>query len=544
MKNLILSFVILTASLNSVGQEINELHYLNANQINGIYQLGSEAAVLSMSEYRSIDKQDVYQLTYLSNHMATLEINIPENSQLVDVESNPEFSVLIFQTRNREQIVLVYISQDQTISYNTYSGEADYRSGGIEKTALNSIGNLVVVRHYSEMGIDAKGKTIVLEYGKEILNFDNTGNLKGRRLEKREGTVWSSIIGITPIPEGSVFMYELNDYKNKEYHLEVRICDNIGNIIGSHILTENGGYFPSDIISDNGKIILSGYYVKGSVFAARKTEGLFITMLNMDGSLQTMSTFGWDNLKSKLKDAKRSDFIFTGKMKVMVEKIEATNSGYKILCESYSSGGGTTTAEFLLGGNSTANQHVITVYDFVVFETDKSGELTSVNILPKEESNIDMGGVSKKTGSMEVSNLIKKYDVFPFKSYRDGKIIFVRYKNKVPFYAEMDVRTGAITEGGKITFEPVIEEKVDKDWEAAKSNSGMLNRLDKLSAKTEKFEKNVEKVGNKLEYGLEKIDRKFSPYGKSNAGYYMLSNKVVSYLINPDTYSVFYQYIN
>ena len=401
-----------------------------------------------------------------------------------------------------------------------------------------------MVRNYSEMGLDDKGKEVVLEHGTEILNFDKSGNLAGRRLEKAEGTVWSTVVGITPIPEGAVLMYELSDYKNREYNLEIRICDNIGNVTGTYNLTQDGGYFPTDIVSDNGNIVLSGYYVKGSVFSAQKTEGLFLTILDKQGGLQNRSTFDWDNLKSNLKETKRSDFIFTGKMKVMVEKIEPINSGYQIICETYSSGGGTTTAEFLLGGNSTANQHVITVYDFVVFQTDKSGELTSVNIIPKQECNIDMGGLSKRTGSMAMANLIKKYRVFPFQSYNNGKISFVNYKNHEPYYAELNVSSKEITEGKKITFEPVIEEKVDKDWEAAKSNSGALSKLDRFAQKTDNFSNKLDEAGKKLEYAVEKIDYVFRPYGKSNDGYYMLSNKVVSYLIHPDTYKVFYLYVN
>ena len=99
-----------------------------------------------------------------------------------------------------------------------------------------------------------------------------------------------------------------------------------------------------------------------------------------DGTVKAKNTFDWSIMKTKLKNTKRSDFVFSGKMNVMVEKIAVTETGYGIICESYSTGSGITGAELLIGGNS-GRELVLTVYDFILFDTDVNGSLLNVNIL-------------------------------------------------------------------------------------------------------------------------------------------------------------------
>ena len=96
-----------------------------------------------------------------------------------------------------------------------------------------------------------------------------------------------------------------------------------------------------------------------------------------------------------------------------MKKIAVTDVGYTIVGESYSSGSGITGAEFMIGGNSS-NEMVLTVYDFVLFDTDLNGNLLGVNILEKDECNIQMAGNSRSMGVVQLTSLMKKFKHFTF----------------------------------------------------------------------------------------------------------------------------------
>ena len=77
------------------------------------------------------------------------------------------------------------------------------------------------------------------------------------------------------------------------------------------------------------------------------------------------------------------------------------------------------------------------------------------------------------------------------------------------------------------------------------ANSNVLSKLDRMNAKLDKFAEKTETAMSKLEYGIEKVDVVFSPYAVSLSGQYILSDKkVISYLLDQDSYSIYYSYLN
>jgi len=542
MKKSILFLLICLPIANLFAQNYKEIPYINSSQVVGVYNIGKYAATLLNEGNRSVDQKDVYVLRYLDENTKSQEIAVDQDSRLFGVETADNVSIFIFN--GRQELSFVYVKPNARPVVKVIYTAENFQFYPVYESSINPNGNMVLLRSYAEIGKDMKGRDSIVERGIEYLNLNAMGDVTVNRLEPTDEELAFNVVSTFPTAAGNVFLMESNSRKKDKYELKLNICDKIGNLRGSYSLSQANTYFPSDIISDNGNFVVSGYYLKGNIFTAKKTEGLFVTVLNADGTQKNLNTFDWENIKTKLKDKKTGDFLFSGKMKVLVEKITTTSTGYSIVCESYTGGSGVTTAEFLLGGNS-GSEYVITVYDFVVFETNKTGELTNVNILEKEKSNIEVGGNLRNLRAIQMASTLKKYKVFPFRSIQGNDIVFISYKKNIGYYSTLNMSTGAISEGKEILIEPVIEEKVDKDWEAMKSNSGALSKLDKLSQKVDNFEKKVDEVGNNAVYGIEKIDQRFNPYEKATSGFFILNDgKSLVYLLNAETFSLYYDYLN
>ena len=171
--------------------------------------------------------------------------------------------------------------------------------------------------------------------------------------------------------------------------------------------------------------------------------------------------------------------------------------------------------------------------------------LLNVNILEKEASNIEMAGSSKNMGIVQMTSLLKKFNVLPFRGYDNGIISFINYKAKKGFYSTLNTGTGELSEGKSIDLTIVKTKTVDKDAEAFIAGSSALSKLERMSSNLDKFADITENAMKKLEYGIEKVDVVFSPYAKSNEGLFILSDgKVFSYKMDQDDYSIYYDFLN
>ena len=528
--------------MSSMAQGVKKKMYVNPAQVVGVYNYGQYAAALTREGTRGLDNKDLYTLHFMDDKVPSQEIAVPQGSNLFDVEHALQRGTMIFN--GRESVTLVTIEANKDPEYLEIETGENFNFSGISTSAVASTGEMVLVRSYGIRGVDDNGRAATIESGLEYINISASGEVSSKRLDPYVEGPDYRLVNIFPTSEGMVYLMEYNGRKKSEYDLKLTICDKAGDVKGEYSLAEEQTFFPSDIINDNGKLVMAGYYLNGTIYTSKKTEGLFVTILDGNGALQSKNVFDWENLKQKLKDSKRSDFIFSGKLNVMVEKIEVTGSGYGVVCESYAMGGGITGAELLIGGNS-GRELVITVHDFVLFETDASGQLASVNILEKEENNIQMGGTSKSMGAVQMTSLLKKYNVFPFRSYQDNTIAFINYKAKKGSYAEMNTSTGDIKKGKSIDLVIVKDEVKDVDAENAVANSKTLTKLDNMNSKLDRFSEKLDKAGSALEYGIEKVDQEFSPRTKKDKGLFILSDgKVVSYELDQDTFSMYYEYLN
>lgn len=542
MKNIVMTLVLATAGIQAFAQGMKKIDYINPAQVVGVYKLGMHSAVLSNEGNRGMDKKDIYTLRFMDETIPVQEFAVNQRSGLFAVESSKENNVFIFN--GQKELSLVYISPNAEPSITQIETPANYQYHSLYESGMNKDGSLSLFRQYTIFGKDRQQRDSVIESGLEFITVNSGGQVINTRYEKRSDYTSDNVVSIFPTASGMTYVMESNSPKTKEYALNLVFTDKGGKVTGSYLLSQANTLFPTEVIADNGQYVVSGYYLKGTIYSSKKTEGLFIQVVKPDGSLIATNTYDWDNLKGKLKGNQQGDYLFNGKMNIMVESIAATDNGYRIICESYSYGSGVTPAEFLIGGNSNSSS-VVSVYDFVVFETGKSGEVTSVNILKTEPCNIDVGPQLGNRGALQVSNLLKRYQIFPYKGVNGNKIQYVRYKKGEGFYAEIDVLTGEITDGKPVLLKPEVVEVVDEDYEALKDKSKTIDKLDRFGKRMDNFNKRVDEVGTNAVYGIEKIDRYFNPYERMDSGLFILEDKkVITYLISPESFAIYYELLN
>ncbi|NOQ75694.1 MAG: hypothetical protein GQ574_27050 [Crocinitomix sp.] len=541
MKKILIYLTIQLLAVNlCTAQEPTEFEYLNASQVVGIYNTGDAAISLSLIDYRTIDNKDVYLVSYFDDTQSQLEVVATRGSRFVGASSSNGNTFFVFEHQQLQNVQIVRLNQERQLAYGEFTRKEalDFRGNavGIE---TNDDGQLFIMSNYTVLGVDDKGKTIVIERGSEVLSYNAELVQTGKY--RMEGI--GSFIAASPIEKGIVISYETRIWKEKKYDLELFIFDNALTLKGKHLLTDNGSFFPSEIISHNNQIILAGYNMKNTIFDSEKTEGIFVRILNIDGTVKNTSEYSWDQLKTELKNTGRGDFIFNGKKTVLIEKILPTDGGFQLIGESYSSNSGVTAGELLLG-ESGDKRNVISVFDFVIFETNASGELTTVNILEKEPMNIEVQGGVRNLRGLALEKQIKRYKAFPFQSVKDNKITFINYRNKQGTLSEMDVTTGEITNGASIILEPVIVEEVTIADERT-ADSKILTKLDNMQQKSDNLDAKLNSFGEKLEYGLEKIDYVFNPSVKWDLGWHTLNNgQTIVYLYYPSRYSIYYASLN
>jgi len=531
--------LLLCITLSSVlcSQETLKEPYLNPGQIKGICDLGNLGAVLSYEGSRQRDAVDLYTLHYLDESVATQELTLPLGSSFLGAEANDRLAVLLF--RFQEDILMVSVDPGADPAYSSIRAKANQKYASTVFTDLDNLGNLIVARYYYTY----EGRKEI-EQGLIFTTLDGRGNVLNERSESHEREFPFRIVGTFATSNGVAYHIE-SSYKSKNsYQSRITFCDNNGAVLGEYDLgIGEEQLYPSEIIYDNGKYVMVGDYLTGNVFNARKAEGLFMCLLNEMGQEQSYTFYDWDNLKETLKESKRSDFIFSGNMRVMVESVVNNGSGYSIVGESYYKGSGITAVEFFTG-TQDENEFVISVLDFVLFDTDFNGNLTSVTLLEKEESNILMAGVSKNTRAVRMARLLKQYKVLPFRSVADGKITFVKYIAKQGVLAEMDIATGEVTEGASLALEITRETVADVDADELVASSGLLSSIANAQATLDETDAKLDAFGNTLEYGIEKVDRVWQRRGLSDRGLLFLTNgQILAYQIDAESHAVFYSYI-
>lgn len=533
------SIISIIISLFAYSQQ-QEIPYINSIHNKGVYNTGTEAYAVTFLENRGIDQKDIYQISFFNADFEKIYFEMDQKSQLMEVATRDGQSYMVFFNPTLQNLEILKLSNTREITRNVAPAPAEnVIFSGNATLEINQTENLFIFRSYSIWELNEKNERVTIEYGTEILAYSSTLQLIGNYRMKYNVVNRPTITGFTPIKEGFVLTVETKDYKERKYDLNLQIFTNELVLRGTYVLTEDETFFPTEIISDKNQIVIAGYSLKGSIFDSKEVEGLFVSSINMDGSLKNTNKYSWVMLKETLKDNGRGDFIFNGKMNVLVEEILPSEAGYQIICESYSNNSGKTVAEIALGGAD--DNRMVVVYDFIIFNTNNDGSLKEVTILEKEPMNIEVGaGRMSKSSRIEFAYFMKKYNAFPYREVRNEVITFVNYKNKIGYLSKLDMNTGVVTQGDPIIITPIIIEETNEASEEFIANSGALSKLDGLSQKIDNTTGKLDEFGNKLEYGIEKVDLVFNPWGQINTGMFTFDNGTsLGYVIDPIRHSIF-----
>lgn len=546
MKTFLTTILIGLFAISSIAENTPSIKYINPTQIKDVYEINNTAAIFSHLEYREIDKTNVFQLSYLDDSKTKQFFDVSSEYNYYGMHSSGSVSFFVFKS-NQKQALTIFAVRGKDVT--PIVKEIDYSENevysGIRNITATAANKLFIVRGYSVYEKTNPNSRKLIEAGDHITcideNLEVVGNQKypidlTERYKKAQSFYGTS--------NGLVIGYETYETSKKRYASEMVMFNNQAEKKGSYNLVDDKGVnFPSRIISHEGKTIISGFRMEGRVFTSKNSDGLFVAILNKNGELENTNLYSWDNLKQKLKESGRASFIFNTKMKVLVEDIVPTANGYRIICESYSSSGGNNGAKVALGVTDK-NQHVITIQDFVILETDKAGLLTSSSIYKKEKVNVLLAGSSRGMRHVQLSNMLLRSKVFPYVSINGDKIKFVNYTNHVGELSELDLNTGKISPGKKIELEPVFPTEVHERNEAMVSNSKFLTKMSNLEQKSNNFGNKFEKAAGKVVYAIEDIDLTFNPYQRKEFGYFSFANvKTILYKINAERHEVFYEYI-
>ncbi len=545
MKQFILSTIVFSSTALFV-QNQQVLSHINTNDVKGVYKVGNKAITISFSEYREYDDKNVFVVNILGDPKAgRQELAVSEGTYLLDVASNAKTSVAIFSNTSEETIELVAFDENAKISSrNSYKGDVnDLESySGIEKWVYSDKNILYLIRRYSLYEKLNPKTTKLVNQGYQLLSLDAQAKVLGVYSEDGINKPFSEVKTMVPNDEGCVLFVSQNESKKKTFGARLEVFNTAAALTGTYALSGvDFTYYPTDIIYKNGEIVAAGMYFKGLWHNAKTSEGLFFLKINSKGEKLASNNLAWADIKAKLTKSDKSDFMFNGKTDFLVEAIEVTPDGFIILGESYAKSSGVSTAEFLLDTEDNSDSRMLTIYDFISIETDKSGIITSVKTLSKEKSNIRIYGGVAMMRNVELSFLLKKYNKFPFQDYKNGEIHYISYKNNEGFYSIMDAKTGVVKSSTPVKLTPEIEEEVDVDAQAMIDKSGTLTKLDKFSKKMDNFDKKLDNAGNKLDYAMTKTDAEFYPGQVEKSGIIMMENgSSVYYILHPETSSIYY----
>lgn len=544
MKTIITGIIILTSLCLQAQQQT--LTHLNSNDIYGIFKAGKKAVCISFSEHREYDNKNILLLNVLGDEkMGKQTIIVDQGTYLLDVVTNTSTSIAVFVNADKEVIELISLDENGKISgQNKYVTDPnDLESyGNITKWKLSEDNILYLVRSYSKYESPKPKVTKLVNKGYQLFSLSTDAKLLGAYFEDGMEKPAADIKTIVTFEKGCVLFQSQNEQKKKTFEASLKIFGSNSTLTGSYPLSGvDFTYYPTDIIYDKGEIIAAGMYFKGLWHNAKTSEGLFFLKLNTKGEKIALNNQNWADIKSKIGNIDKKDFLFNGKTDFLVEAIEVTPTGYLILGESYAKSSGVSTAEFILDTEDNSDSRVLTIYDFIAIETDMSGMITAARTIKKENSNIRINGGISSLRNVELSFILKKYNKFPFQSFKNNQIHFISYKNNVGSYSVMDFKTGAIVQSNPIKLEPEIEAEVDPVGEEMIQNSGTLSKLDKFSKKMDNMDKKLDALGNKADYAFSKTDVVFSPGQRDLSGIIMMADGTsVYYIIHPETHTVYY----
>jgi len=256
-------------------------------------------------------------------------------------------------------------------------------------------------------------------------------------------------------------------------------------IYSTDLLSEEAGGAPSFIrVSPSGEVATGGMYFKGAKYDDKNSDGLFFALLSPTGAVTQFSKNTWSSLKDQI-SGEFSSALIGGKTKIMVEDVITKKDGtYMVIAEQFKKANNASMtsvgAATGLGGSSSSgaagSEVGFTVLDFVFFNFDKSGKLTSIDVVGKESKEARVSGSVATEKGLAVAQYMKAEGFFGYKGVIENngqQMIFYRndegFKSKAFF---LPIGEKYVAANSSIDMDKWIPENLNKLGEISKATSG------------------------------------------------------------------------
>lgn len=530
----------LLASVFGLQAQQNRLDYVHPDDHLGLFKVGSYAAELMRTE-RAPGNKWMYVLKAINSNLEVTEkshVAIDQQSRFVTLLSNEKRGVILFQNSANQEIDMVNIGSNGRItSHQTYADNNEdlHQWNGLLKAQMGEDGMLYVSRNYF-IYEDAK-KRKYAETGVEVLCFGAEYDLKWAQRFKNpdNARIALAVDQLIPFNQGCVAMISENSSADKAYSIGLHFLTSMGKVSNKYELKRDGStYYPTSFRADGESLIACGMYFKRPWYEAVNSDGMFFLKMDAGGKEVFLQTKDWKSIDETINAGASTDFIFSGKMKVLVQDIYKSDKGYSVICESYQKAGGVTGAELLTGTDQGNDGRAFTVFDFIIFDFDNSGNLQNSRKIEKEKRNIHVRGNIGYTKGVQLSFILRDNYLFSYRYAVNNQLVYMNLEDNEPVLYWANLASGEVLKKKAIGIEPEIIVEEDPAAREMINNSKMLSGLEKFANKVDQTSEKMDEVGQTIERGISKTDQVFVVGSPKLSGLIYLGNDVnINYLLFP-----------
>jgi len=407
----------------------------------------------------------------------TTEIEVSKYSELASSSFTGKYFLFIFVDVMKKNRTMVTLDSKGTIVQK--KSEEDVRR------ALLIAENFPIVHVLNEDEFILLRPMKEKKFGFDIERLDKDLNSKWTKSHIPEDGIWkvqdSKVVG-----NKLYLLREQNPSRSSDNYVYSVQCFNVADgeqLFSTDLVNGEDGGAPAFIrITSKGEVATGGIYFKGSKYDDKNSDGMFFCVISEDGTISKFSKKSWDSVKAKI-SGEFSSALLGGKTKIMVEDvIRKTDGTFMVICEQFkkandanNTGSG---AGALLGGTSSSSTTTgpeigFTVLDFVFFNFDDAGELTSIEVVKKQNKEARVTGKIASEKGLAIAQYMYGRGFFCYRETieNNGKQVIV-YRNDDGFKSKAYFLPvgSASTEGiPSIDMDRWVSEKLNKLGKFAKA---------------------------------------------------------------------------
>jgi hypothetical protein len=196
-----------------------------------------------------------------------------------------------------------------------------------------------------------------------------------------------------------------------------------GEEVYAHSLYDgNNSGLPSFLqVTDQGEVATGGMYFKGNEFDDKNSDGIFSVVLDAQGKVKGQQQTPWKVIQDKIKSDMALGALISGKSKVFIHDMVMNNDGsFSIIGENFRKSSAAMSGNFAMKmamGGGAGDGIGFTIEDFVIFNFDTKGTLTTIDRIEKTAKEIVVKQTSTEKVAykgLELALKLNAADQFPY----------------------------------------------------------------------------------------------------------------------------------